>query len=275
VQSSLLPTDATLLRQAMEFNVPNSRSVPEGWPPELPLQGLSVYIAVEGAGKASCTPFSVGKTSGVPASAYPSEYLLSGTLLFGNTSIYSTEFTVSSQAADTTTALTAIRCPNCLFGPSSAVEFWLPFGCQNVLLGVAVTDVDGGTQLLAMHAVAEVGAPLLQITWIVTPVLQLLQDGISGTQLRGVEGFLGPSSLSYGVSSTSTLCCYPTAPLCMFRSRLRRISFTVYEPSLSDRRLSSSSQRFLASRDCLGDSLLLSSLQNVPVVEALRQRRLL
>ena len=96
-----------------------------------------------------------------------------------------------------TTTVNVVTCPTCIFGPKSSFSALLPYSCQNIILGVATTDVHGAVLLQAVAQPPTEGSLLSSLAWQVTPLLQVLDDSVTGITCRGTQSFAGAVSATF------------------------------------------------------------------------------
>ena len=82
-----------------------------------------------------------------------------------------------------------LACPTCMFSPTSAVSFLLPYSCQSLLVEAGAVDADGSLAVLSLppgatSAPGSGGVLHSGVTWALAPLLSQLNNTISPGQSR-------------------------------------------------------------------------------------------
>lgn len=190
-QSNLLPVGASTVSDAMSSTPVKGSTVRSGWPP---FAGLQIVIGAQGQVAGDCTLNN--STAGTAA--------MTG-LAMGSS--------VLSSISSGSTTINFISCPSCVFSGNSELVVYLPYSCQNVLLGVSTTTVTGEVQLQSVAMSPIQGQLQSALTWQVTPLLQTLLDVRSTApgRGRGTDAFKGALSFAVPTTIDSTTTLVPNA----------------------------------------------------------------
>ena len=94
-----------------------------------------------------------------------------------------------------------LACPACMFTPTSALSFSLPFSCQSLLAEAGAVDADGRLAVLSLppgatSAPGSGGALHSGVTWALAPLLSQLNNTVSPEQSRKGWKLLSQGSTS-------------------------------------------------------------------------------
>ena len=123
--------------------------------------------------------------SGEPGQCQPSALTTAG-LSAGAWALLPSSTCPGSRAS--TLSQFTLACPTCMFSPTSAITFLLPFSCQSLLVEAGAVKADGSLVVLSLPPSATSapggGALLSGVTWTLAPLLSQLNNTMSPGQSR-------------------------------------------------------------------------------------------